>query len=89
MVYEYVTQDWQLGFERRDLAVIGFEGGTETLEGGWGVQFRDFELDLVRYKFALEVYNKLISSLVSSGFRLPSSYRRGGRVQCSCLPVRV
>ena len=34
MVNEDITQDWELGIDWSHFAIVGFEGGAESLKGG-------------------------------------------------------
>ncbi len=56
MVHEDVAQDRQVRIQRAYFAKVGFEGGAEALECRWGVQFGDFEFDLLGDQLALQVY---------------------------------
>ena len=56
MVYKDEPQDRQVRVLRGNLTVVGLEGGTETTEGGRGVELVDFPLYLFGDEFALEVY---------------------------------
>lgn len=55
MMHKYIPQDRKFRVDRRDLAVLRFERGSETMKGGWGVQLVDFAADLVGDKLALEI----------------------------------
>ena len=85
MVDKYISQDGQIRFLGRDLALVRLEGGAEAPEGGGRVELVDLPFYLLRDELALEVCGR---ESVSCRPGERSKVRRKCS-QCSCLPVKV